>query len=363
MADTATTRNRLRKLESGQYANAWASPLNGDGGSDRLDDALDGVVSFALSGSKTLTSTNYVADEARMRQIHITSGTGGTVTIPAVEKYYVVRNAASGTVVFTCGGTTASIPASSVSIILCNGTNCYTMSTSTDAAAAAASAAAAAASASSAATAKTNAETAETNAELAETNAETAQAAAEVAQAAAEAAQAAAEAASLPSQTGNSGKYLTTNGSAPSWATIPVSEWTQIGSTQTPSAVASSSITGIAQTYQDLLIEILGLSHDSGSNQTLRVEMSGDNGSSWTSPLAVTSSVAGSATVFGSILLPRYRADGGGGIRQVENLTADVSSASAGGAFAWRIAGGIDALRLSWSAGNFDAGSWKLWGK
>jgi hypothetical protein len=57
---------------------------------------------------------------------------------------------------------------------------------------------------------------AEVAAELAETNAE-------AAQAAAQAAQAAAEAASLPSQTSNSGKYLKTNGSTPSWDNLDIS--------------------------------------------------------------------------------------------------------------------------------------------
>lgn len=145
MADTPTTRNRLRKLESGQYANAWAPELNEDGGSDRVDQALDGMVSFALSGNKTLTSTNYETDEARMRQVHITGGTGGTVTIPSVEKWYLVFNEATGSVTFkTSGGTTnAVVPAGTLTQVMCDGAKCWTQPLGDYMIAAAASAAAA----------------------------------------------------------------------------------------------------------------------------------------------------------------------------------------------------------------------------
>lgn len=361
MADTATTRNRLRKPESGQYVNAWAPELNEDFGSDRLDQALDGVVAFTLSGSKTLTSTNYETDEARMRIVNITSGTGGTVTIPAVEKWYWVRNATSGSVIFTCGGTTATVPTGTVTAVICNGTNVYTQDFATYASAAAASAASAAASAAAAATAQANAEIAETNAETAETNAEIAQAAAEAAQAAAEAAQAAAEAASLPSQTGNSGKYLTTNGSAPSWAELALG-YTQIGTTQTPSGVASSSITGIPTTYSDLLIEILGLSHDSGSSQAFRFEVTND-GSTYTTPTAMTGALANTAAVYGSFFIPGYTKGAVLLSAKVGDAPSDLASLASGTIYGFRIGGGVNGVRFSFAAGNFDAGSWKLWGK
>lgn len=95
------------------------------------------------------------------------------------------------------------------------------------AAAAAASASAASTSAGQAATAKTNAETAETNAEAA--------------QAAAEAAQAAAEAAALPNQATHSGKFLTTNGTAASWA-VPTSEWVSLGTISAASLNGQTSV-------------------------------------------------------------------------------------------------------------------------
>lgn len=147
------------------------------------------------------------------------------------------------------------------------------------------------------------------------------------------------------------------------WCDVPAAMlgYQQIGTTQTPSGVASSSITGIPDRFSDLLIEILGLSHDSGSNQTLRIETSHD-GSTWTTPIG-SSSIAASGTWYGGISIPGYRKAAGLILLAPNNLTADNTSATAGATIAWRHAAGIQAIRLSPAAGNFDAGSWKLWGK
>ncbi len=138
----------------------------------------------------------------------------------------------------------------------------------------------------------------------------------------------------------------------------------QIGTTQTPSGVASSSITGIPTTYSDLLIEILGLSHDSGSNQSLRLELSGDNGATWTSPLSISAAAANTMTVYGGVQAGGYRKAAGSLFANTDNLASDLAvGAGNNNRVVWRIAAGINAVRLSFSGGNFDAGSWKLWGK
>lgn len=124
MADTYSTRNRFKKPESGAYNNAWAAEINGKI-VDMVDESVDGTNAFTLSGTKTLTSANGTTDEARCRVQHITSGTGGTVTIPAVQKAYLVVNEASGAVAFTCGGVQASVPADSTLWVYCNGTDCW----------------------------------------------------------------------------------------------------------------------------------------------------------------------------------------------------------------------------------------------
>lgn len=124
MPSTATTRNRFEKQASGENSNTWGNILNASV-FDLIDASADGVESYSLSGSKTLTSTNYAADEARMRVQNITGGTGGTVTIPAVQKNYIFRNASSGAVVVSNGTNSVSIPAGNVEQIFTDGTNIY----------------------------------------------------------------------------------------------------------------------------------------------------------------------------------------------------------------------------------------------
>ena len=111
-------------MEPGQYLDTWGARWNAQGGSDLIDAALDGVESFALSGSKTLTNNNGAADEARKRVLNITGGTGGTITIPNVSKVYLVRNNSSADVTFTTGsGTTTAVKSGAIVLIFCDGSN------------------------------------------------------------------------------------------------------------------------------------------------------------------------------------------------------------------------------------------------
>ena len=108
MPSTATTRVRLEKQASGENSNTWGSRLNSNL-IDMVDEAF-GVSAFTLSAPKTLSANDYTTDESRPMVLDITSGTGGTVTIPNVQKAYLVRNATSGTVTITTGsGTTVDI--------------------------------------------------------------------------------------------------------------------------------------------------------------------------------------------------------------------------------------------------------------
>ena len=123
MADTYTTRNRFEKMEPGAYADTWASRVNGQFGSDLIDAAMDGVLALTVSGSVTLSTANGSSDQARYRCLNIT-GTGGTVTIPNLEKCYMVRNASSGTVTFTTGsGASAAVLAGTSTWVFSTGSN------------------------------------------------------------------------------------------------------------------------------------------------------------------------------------------------------------------------------------------------
>lgn len=127
MPSSYTTRNRLEKQATGENTNSWGTRLNAYT-SDMVDESLDGRAAYTLSGTKTLSSANGTTDEARCRVQHITGGTGGTVTIPAVQKSYFVINEASGSVNFTAGGVQAAVPAASNLWVHCDGTDCYVQS-------------------------------------------------------------------------------------------------------------------------------------------------------------------------------------------------------------------------------------------
>lgn len=125
MPSSATTRNRLELQAAGENLNTWGAPkLNQD--ISMIDASLDGFASLTVTGAVTLTSVNYSADQARCRILNVTGGTGGTVTVPSVEKWYIVRNKASGTVTLTTGsGSTVAADQNDVIIAFCDGTNFY----------------------------------------------------------------------------------------------------------------------------------------------------------------------------------------------------------------------------------------------
>jgi len=123
MPSSPRARNRLIKQAAGENLNAWGTLLN-SGLIEILDAALDGWTTKALTADVSLTSANYTADEARSRVLKFT-GTGSyTVTIPSVEKVYIVWNALSGNLTITTGaGTTAVLPTGAITLVICDGSN------------------------------------------------------------------------------------------------------------------------------------------------------------------------------------------------------------------------------------------------
>lgn len=123
MASTYSLRFRLNFQAPGDNLNIWGSTLN-NAVFQLLEDAMAKRVAFALSGAKTLTSVNGASDEARCAFLDVTSGTGGTITAPGVEKLYLVRNAASGDVIVTTGaGTVATFKTGEIGWTVCDATN------------------------------------------------------------------------------------------------------------------------------------------------------------------------------------------------------------------------------------------------
>ena len=123
MPSAYSARGRFVLQAPGEGLNLWGVILN-QGVFALVDEARAKRLAFTLSGNKTLTTALGASDEARSAFLDITSGSGGTVTIPSVEWTYVVRNAAIGPVIITTGaGEVATVAPGSVVTIACDAAN------------------------------------------------------------------------------------------------------------------------------------------------------------------------------------------------------------------------------------------------
>lgn len=120
MPSSYTTRNRLTKQATGENTNTWGIILNG-GVFDLVDFLSDGITTVSASGASTLTTANGSTDQARARVLNVTATSTATVTIPAVEKAYLVRAATADVIVTTGGATTATIKAGDSAWVWCDG--------------------------------------------------------------------------------------------------------------------------------------------------------------------------------------------------------------------------------------------------
>jgi hypothetical protein len=160
---------------------------------------------------------------------------------------------------------------------------------------------------------------------------------------------------------GPSGQFLKTQGAGanPAWATLP--GWTEIASV-TPTGTGTVTFSSIPQTYQNLMLLFEGVSHDSGSNQSLNISVSPDGSAFGTAHSLVILATAASVYT-GGVRIDGYRNSAGpvaGGI--TTGASAIIGAGNATTPNVWRCAGGIQALRAQWSGGNNDAGTYRLMG-
>ena len=99
---------------TGENINLWGDKLNV--ALQRCDYAIAGWLVKPLTGSVALTTANAADDEARAAMIKFTGGAGPfTVTLPAVSKSYLVWNACAGPVTLTTGaGATVTVDAGDI---------------------------------------------------------------------------------------------------------------------------------------------------------------------------------------------------------------------------------------------------------
>lgn len=161
----------------------------------------------------------------------------------------------------------------------------------------------------------------------------------------------------------NSGDLATvaTSGSYSDLADKPTSlGWTQLATSATTSGT-QIDFTGISQDYTKLLVLLLGVSHDDGSNQILSMYTSGDSLSS-TVQHSFNASVSAGTAVYSGVIIDGYTKD----IHSISSASgAGLSNNAAGTALSTRFSrtdGGVDSLRFQWAAGDFDAGTITIFG-
>lgn len=169
----ASLRLLLQLLSTGEALNSWGEILNNL--FKMLEAGICGFASVVVNTTATLTSTNYT-DTNATAMVLMLSGTGGTLTIPGRERVHIVANFGSGAVTITTGsGNTVDVSVDGIDLVLCDGVNVYSLGydglTIKD----------------------------YIDQELLS-----------------------ASAGNLPGQTGNAGKYMTTDGTNASWADVAV---------------------------------------------------------------------------------------------------------------------------------------------
>lgn len=129
MPSTPTTRNRLNLQGTGDNTGSWGTVLNAQV-FNLLDEALDGVSSVTVTSDVALSSQNYATDQSRRRVLKLVGAPSGsfTVTIPGVEKFYLVHNATNFAHTVKAGGTGVAVPASALVYVYCDGTNTFSPS-------------------------------------------------------------------------------------------------------------------------------------------------------------------------------------------------------------------------------------------
>jgi len=111
MASVATTRLRLDKQATGDNPNAWGVRLNA--ALDLIDESA-GVSVVPVAAPVTLTSNNFSSDQSRRAVLRFTGAGGFLVTVPSVEKLYLIDNrCAADVTVATVSGLAATIRAGS----------------------------------------------------------------------------------------------------------------------------------------------------------------------------------------------------------------------------------------------------------
>ena len=163
----------------------------------------------------------------------------------------------------------------------------------------------------------------------------------------------------IPSQTGNSGKYLTTNGSASSWGTVASGGMTLLSTVATTSGTSIATGTLDLSTYKTLQVFIYNVGNTTSSG-VLRWKETGNT----VVQIAGTTGAAGTSS-YG--VLSHDLTLGVTGVMKSYTLADDLTFSNPGGSGSVGINTGIDTATTSitydFSGGEtFDKGTIKIYG-
>tara|TARA_R110000737_G_scaffold13863_5_gene29927 strand:- start:10843 stop:11874 length:1032 start_codon:yes stop_codon:yes gene_type:complete len=143
MASTYTSNLRLTKQGDGDNPNSWGQVLN-NGVVSLVDEAVAGYTAVSIGSKVTVTLTNNQGsgDQARSAILELTGSIGGAhtsifVLIPNNSKSYVVRNSVSNNassnavILRVAGNAGVTIPPSSNTFVITNGTSVYNVAPAT----------------------------------------------------------------------------------------------------------------------------------------------------------------------------------------------------------------------------------------
>ena len=113
MASSYSTDLKLELMVTGENSGTWGAITNVN--LQEIDNAIAGVVTITLTGNTTLafttnsSSTTFTDEAGRNKTIILNgslSATTVTVTVPNIEKDYVIINNSGGTATISSGGST-----------------------------------------------------------------------------------------------------------------------------------------------------------------------------------------------------------------------------------------------------------------
>jgi hypothetical protein len=118
-------------MATGENRNGWGNKANTV--FNLIEEAVSGFTTIAMGDANvTLTATNGASDQSRQAMLRFTGANTAarTVTIPAVDKMYVIDNATTGGfgITISNGSSSATIPASSVAVVTTDGSTVWTNS-------------------------------------------------------------------------------------------------------------------------------------------------------------------------------------------------------------------------------------------